>query len=82
MVERDIVKIARRELGESGEKETWWWGQQVGLQEAVKAKKEAFKNWRTTVVMKWINKYIRSPGKQQRLLLKLNIWHMKICMRH
>ena len=38
-------------LGESGggkyvEKETWWWDQQV--QEAVKAKKEAFKNWRTT----------------------------------
>ena len=51
MVERDIVEIARRELGESGggkylEKETWWWDQQV--QEAVKAKKEAFKNWRAT----------------------------------
>ena len=45
--ERDIVEIARRELGESGggkyvEKETWWWDQQV--QEDVKAKKEAFKN--------------------------------------
>ena len=51
VVERDIVEIARRELGESGggkyvEKETWWWDQQV--QEAVKAKKEAFKNGRTT----------------------------------
>ena len=51
VVERDIVEIARRELGESSggkyvEKETWWWDQQV--QEAVKAKKEAFKNWRTT----------------------------------
>ena len=38
-------------MGESGggkyvEKETWWWDQQV--QEAVKAKKESFKNWRTT----------------------------------
>ena len=34
VVERDIVEIARRELGESGggkyvEKETWWWDQQV-----------------------------------------------------
>ena len=51
VVERDIGEIARRELGESGggkyvEKETWWWDPQV--QEAVKAKKEAFKNWRTT----------------------------------
>ena len=51
MVERDVVEIARRELGESGggkyvEKETWCWDQQV--QEAVKAKKEAFKNWRTS----------------------------------
>ena len=51
MVERDIVEIARREFEESGggkyvEKETWWWDQQV--QEAVKAKKEAFNNWRTT----------------------------------
>ena len=51
MVERDIVEIARIELGESGggkfvEKETWWWDQQV--QEAVKAKKETFKNWRTS----------------------------------
>ena len=51
MVERDIVEIARRELGESGggkylEKETWWWDQQV--QEAVEAKKEVFNNWRTT----------------------------------
>ena len=51
MVERDIVEIARRELGESGggkyvENETWWWDQQV--QVAVKAKKGAFKNWRTT----------------------------------
>ena len=51
VVERDIVEIARRELGESSggkyvEKETWWWDQQV--QEAVKAKKEAFNNWRTT----------------------------------
>ena len=32
VVERDIVEIARRELGESGggkyvEKETWWWDQ-------------------------------------------------------
>ena len=32
--------------GKYVEKETWWWEQQV--QEAVKAKKEAFKNWRTT----------------------------------
>ena len=51
VVERDIVEIARRELGESGggkyvDKETWWWDQQV--QEDVKAKREAFKNWRTT----------------------------------
>ena len=51
VVERDIVEMARRKLGESGgweyvEKETWWWDQQ--LQEAMKAKKEAFKNWRTT----------------------------------
>ena len=34
VVERDIVEIARRELGESSggkyvEKETWWWDQQV-----------------------------------------------------
>ena len=28
------------------EKETWWWDQQV--QEAVKAKKGTFKNWRTS----------------------------------
>ncbi len=51
VVERYIVEMARRELGESGggknvEKERWWWDQQV--QEAVKAKKEAFKNWRRT----------------------------------
>ena len=51
VVERDVVEITRRELGESGggkyvEKETWWWDQQV--QEAVKAKNEAFKNWRTS----------------------------------
>ena len=51
MVERYIVEMARRELGESCggkyvEKERWWWDQQV--QEAVTAKKEAFKNWRTT----------------------------------
>ena len=83
VVERDIVEIARRELGESGggkyvEKETWWWDQQV--QEAVKAKKEALNNWRTTGnEVKWVKKYIRSTGKQQRfMLLKLKIWHMKI----
>ena len=29
------------------EKETWWWWDQQ-VQEAVKAKKEAFQNWRTT----------------------------------
>ena len=51
MVERNIVEIARRELGESGggkyvDKEMWLWDQHV--QEAVKAKKEAFRNWRTT----------------------------------
>ena len=47
VVERDVVKIARRELGESGggkyvEMETWWWDQQV--QEAAKAKKEELEN--------------------------------------
>ena len=51
VVERDVIEIARRELGESGggkylENETWCWGQQV--QEDVKTKKEAFKNWRTS----------------------------------
>ena len=51
VVERDVVEIARRELGESGggryaDKETWWWDQQV--HEAVKAKKESFNNLRTS----------------------------------
>ena len=32
--------------GKYVEKETWWWDQHVQL--AVKAKKEAFKNWKTT----------------------------------
>ena len=46
-----MAEIARRELGELRggkyvENETWWWDQHV--QEAVKAKKEAFNNWRTT----------------------------------
>ena len=50
VVERDVIEMARRELGKSGggkyeEKNTWWWDHQV--QEAVKAKKEAFKNGRT-----------------------------------
>ena len=68
VVERDVVEIARRELGESGggkfvEKETWWWDQQV--QEAVKAKKEAFKNWRTSgsEVDKEIYKEYRKTAK-------------------
>ena len=35
VVERDVVEIARRELGESGggkyvEKETWWWDSSIG----------------------------------------------------
>ena len=52
MAERDIIDITRIELGESGGgkyvgKETWW-DQQV--QEAVKAKKEAFNNWRTAKI--------------------------------
>ena len=61
MVERDIVEIARRELGESGggkyvEKETWWWDQQI---------QEAGKNWRTTgnEVDKEINKEHRKTAK-------------------
>ena len=68
MVERDVVEIARRELGESGggeyvETETWWWDQQV--QEAVKAKKEDFKNWRTSgsEVDKEIYKEYRKTAK-------------------
>ena len=79
MVERDIVEIARRELGESGggkyvEKETWWWDQQV--QEAVKAKKEAFKNWRTTG-----NEVDKEMCKEHRKTAKISVTKGKYLKR-